>query len=59
MNDTAKAVAKRALRVGVATAIGVIFSAITKDPRYMILTPVVAALGKWLRKVFDLPKIPF
>lgn len=59
MGETIKAVSKRALRVGVATAIGVFFSAITNDPRYMILTPVISALGKWLRKVFSLPKIPF
>ena len=57
--ETVKAVGKRALRVGVATAIGVVFSHFTKDPRYILLTPVISALGKWLRKVFDLPNIPF
>ena len=50
---------KRALRVGVAAAIGSALSHFTGDPRYILLTPVISAVGKWLRKVFDLPKIPF
>ncbi len=59
MKEEHYSVGKRALRVGVATAIGVVFSHFTGDPKYMLLTPLIAALGKWLRKVFSLPKIPF
>lgn len=59
MDDTIKSVGKRALRVGVSTGVGVIFSHFTQDPRYMLLTPLLSALGKWLRKVFSLPVIPF
>jgi len=59
MDDKIKSVLKRAGRVGVATAIGSVFSYFLKDPRYILLTPIISALGKWLRKVLSLPNIPF
>jgi len=44
-------------------AVGIILAGIpayfAKDPRYILLTPVINAVGKWLRAQFGIKNIPF
>lgn len=44
-------------------ALGVVLAGIpayfAKDPRYILLAPVINAVGKWLRAQFGLRNIPF
>ena len=59
MNDETRAVIKRAARVGIAAAVGVIITHIKNDPKWMILVPLISALGKFLRTKFGLQYVPF
>ena len=59
MNDKTKAVIKRAARVGVASAVGVILTHLKSDPKWMVLVPLISALGKFLRTVLGLQYVPF
>ena len=59
MDDKIKAVIKRAARVGVASAVGVILAHLKSDPKWIILVPLISALGKFLRSKFGLQYIPF
>ena len=44
-------------------ALGVVLAGIpayfAKDPRYILLAPIINAVGKWLRVQFSLRNIPF
>ena len=43
--------------------VGVILAGVpayfAKDPKYILLAPLINALGKWLRAQFGLKNIPF
>ena len=58
MDDKTKAVLKRAGRTAVSSGVGVIVAHLKSDPKWMILVPVISALGKFLR-LLGLQFIPF
>jgi len=53
----------RALKRFGRTAVGVLLAGIpayfTNEPKYILLAPVINAVGKWLRTKFNLSNIPF
>ena len=51
--------AKRAARVAVGTAIAGTVAHYTGNPLWLGLAPLLAALGKFLRLVFNLNFLPF
>jgi len=50
---------KRFGRVGLGVVLAGIPAYFAKDPRYLLLAPVINAVGKYLRAKFDLKNIPF
>jgi len=50
---------KRFGRVGIGIILAGIPAYFAKDPRYILLAPVINAVGKWLRSQFGLKNIPF
>ena len=51
--------AKRGGRITTATIIAGVIVQLTGDPKWLALVPVIAALGKFIRCFFNLPKLPF
>ncbi len=45
------------------TLVGIIIAGVpaffAKDPKYILLAPVINAIGKWLRAAFGLKNVPF
>lgn len=52
-------VVKRAGRVTLATCVAGIIAGFTGNEAWFLLTPVISAIGKFLRAVFNLNFIPF
>ena len=52
-------VLKRFGRVAVAVVLAGIPTYFANDPKYLILAPVISAVGKWLRAVLGLKYVPF
>ena len=50
---------KRAGRVSLATIIAGLVMHITGDQKWLLLAPVISAVGKFLRECFNLPYLPF
>lgn len=50
---------KRLGRGIVGLMISGIITYFTKDPKFILLAPVINAIGKWLRAKFRVPNIPF
>ncbi len=50
---------KRFGRVLLGVVIASVPAYFQKDPKYILLAPIINALGKWLRVKFGLSKIPF
>ena len=52
-------VLKRFGRVGLGVVLAGIPAYFANDPKYLILAPLINAVGKWLRSQFGLKNIPF
>ena len=50
---------KRAARVSLATIIAGLVMHFTGDDKWLLLAPVISAVGKFLRECFNLPYLPF
>lgn len=59
MADKIAPVVKRTARIGLDTIIGGLVAQLTGDIKWLALTPLLAALGKFLRCTLGLKYIPF
>ncbi len=59
MKEEVIATGKRAGRIGLDVAVATIVAQTTGNPAWLMLAPLLAALGKFLRSVFQLKFIPF
>ena len=50
---------KRFGRVTVSVILAGIPAFFAKDPKYILLAPIINAVGKWLRTQFGLKNVPF
>jgi len=50
---------KRFGRVMVSVILAGIPAYFAKDPKYILLAPIINAVGKWLRTQFGLKNVPF
>ena len=59
MKKELQSTVKRAARITTATTIAGIVVHLTGDPKWLALAPLIAALGKFLRSMFNVKFIPF
>lgn len=59
MGTAEKKAVKRLGRGIVSLIISAILSWFAKDPKLMVLTPIINAAGKYAREKLELPNIPF
>ena len=59
MFDSLKSALKRLGRGIVGIVLSGIIVFVTKEPKLIMLAPIINAVGKWLRRQFNIPNIPF
>jgi len=49
----------RFARVFISAGIGSLLSALTNDPKYFVIAPILSAVGKYAREKYHLDWLPF